>query len=246
MQVNDAQTFVNDPNVTKGVEKGIADVVGADSNWVSAILSEVRRLQSHLPRLLQSGGLVDVQYTITVPANAPAAGVGSASSIQSALEQTDTSALTAAVNSGVASTSTRAFTVVVQKIRAPTSKTPGAAPAPNPAPKPAPDGKGDGVDGGAIVGGVLGSIAVLVLCGFGVFHGRRRMGKWRSNDAEANASLAQARFDPEDNPIFGPASLAQEQVNPEDNPEDNPEGDLDHIPDISSHLGDAFPSELRV
>jgi len=206
MEVSNRQTFISNPNASLGVARGVANVAGVSPNMVTVTISASRRLHSHLPRLLQVSGTVDVEYIITVPASAPAAGAGSATNIQSALATTDATALTTAVSNGLASTSSGKFTVIVQKVRAPTSKTPGIAPAPEPAPKPAPPppSKGKGPPVGAIVGGVVGGIAVLGLIGGGAYYGKRRMAirrSSRSNDGNERGDLEDNPWC-EDNPQF--------------------------------------------
>jgi len=213
MEVSNSQTFISNPNASLGVARGVANVAGVSPNMVTVTMSASRRLHSHLPRLLQVSGTVDVEYIITVPASAPAAGAGSATNIQSALATTDATALTTAVSNGVASTSSGTFTVIVHKVRAPTSKTPGIAPAPEPAPKPAPPppSKGKGPPVGAIVGGVVGGIAVLGLIGGGAYYGKRRMAIRRSSRSNEGNERGNPEDSPwcEDNPQFNLAEFEQ-------------------------------------
>jgi len=172
MQVNDPQAFVSNPNVTAGVEKGIADLAGVTASWVKATLRVVRRLQSQIPRVL-AAGLIDVSYTITVPASATAAGAGSTSDILNILANTNASALTTSVSNGVASTSSGNFLVAVQSIRQVQSSTPGTSTPGGPSTTVEPVSRGgialeEEEDDRTPVAGIVVAFLLSVCCGCGM------------------------------------------------------------------------------
>jgi len=116
-----------------------------------------------------------VSYTITVPASATAAGAGSASDILNILANTNASALTTSVSSGIASTSSGNFLVVVQSIRQVQSSTPGTSTSPSPYTTVEPVNRGgidlEEEDDGTPVAAIVVSLSISVCCCCGMLGG---------------------------------------------------------------------------
>jgi len=106
ISVNNAASFVTDPQAKAGVQQAIANVCGVSPKNVHVNLSiaSPRRLDAGIERLLSSGPVL-VAYMIHVPAGSPSSGIGSADSVMSTLAnvtiiQTLTSALMSALSGG--------------------------------------------------------------------------------------------------------------------------------------------------
>lgn len=162
MTVSNLQAFINNPNVTRGVETGIANMASVPADQVSATLSVVRRLEFvQAPRLLASGS-VRTDYVITVPAGSPASGPGSAAYANSQLAAANTNSMQSAVNAGLQQTSP-GMSVAVSSYSAPSAIQ--GQPQPSPPPPCSTEEEDDTVPVEMIAGGIVGGCVLCLLCG---------------------------------------------------------------------------------
>jgi len=184
MTVSNLQAFINNPNVTRGVEMGIANMASVPADQVSATLSVVRRLEFvQAPRLLTSGS-VRTDYVITVPAGSPASGPGSAAYANSQLAAANTNSMQSAVNAGLQQTSP-GMSAAVSSYSAPAAIQGQPQPSPLP-PSPPPPGsteeEDDTVPVEMIAGGIVGGCVLCLLCGIaGTLLKKMSEDNWGSN-----------------------------------------------------------------
>jgi len=156
------QAFINDPDVTRGVETGIADMASVLADQVSATLSLVRRLEFvQAPRLL-TWGSVRTDYVVTVPAGSPASGPRSAAYANSQLAAANTNSMQSAVNAGLQQTSP-GMSVAVSSYSAPSAVQ--GQPQPSPPPPCSTEEEDDTVPVEMIAGGIVGGCVLCLLCG---------------------------------------------------------------------------------
>mmetsp|Transcript_117282 Transcript_117282/g.339060 ORF Transcript_117282/g.339060 Transcript_117282/m.339060 type:complete len:246 (-) Transcript_117282:147-884(-) len=116
MTVNDPAEFVKDPNVKTAIGKSIGEIIGVPATYISVTLTVVeRRLEGSLRRLT---GSVKVDYTITLPATAPAGeSVNTdASDIVNKMKTTQVVDLASKINAAVVAEGGTAYTVQVTAI----------------------------------------------------------------------------------------------------------------------------------
>merc|ERR1719401_2495260 len=98
------QAFLADQEIKKSFEEFMSTKLNVPKGWVEAILSATsatRRLSEGSAHLRRLTSVVTVTYTIRIPSQLPATGLGSAVSaatVQAIMSSTTTAAITSAID----------------------------------------------------------------------------------------------------------------------------------------------------